>query len=230
MTKDEKENVLEDNQVLNSGGKGTRSQTLRLAQLAVLVAISSLLVFISFPIIPGAPMEYDMANVPILFAAFVFGTPAGLLVLVIAAFIQAFLLGHNGWIGFLMHVISSATMIFVARGISAKFKMSKTGMIIGLVAGSVAVMLIMIPLNFIFMPKVMMNVPIAEAFSIFISGLGGNIDPTLYSELAVTAYNTVKGMLLVAIMPFNLLKCLLNSLLFYLLYRAVPMLTKSRQQ
>lgn len=208
-----------------------QEKTLRLAQMAILVAISSLLVFVSFPLLPGAPfLEYDMADVPILYAAFTFGAPAGLLVLTLAAFIQAFLMGHNGWIGFLMHMVSSGMLILVARAICSRPKARRRRMIPALIIGSLCVTAIMIPLNFIFIPMLMMNVPLAESFGLFISGLSGNIDPAAYSEVAVTAYNMVKGMVLAAIVPFNLIKYLLNSLIFYLLYRAVPYLGKGRNR
>lgn len=202
-------------------------RTLRMVQMAMLIAISSILVFACFPIVPGAAfLKYDMADVPVLLCAFTMGAPAGLIVLAAASFIQAFLFGHDGPIGFLMHMVASGSLVLVAAGIYFLFKKSKKGMIVGLVCGSFAMALVMIPLNFIFTPKVLMDVPVAEAARIFGDGLFGGYDPAAYSEAVVSAYNAVKTLLLVGLIPFNLLKASLNSLIFYLVYRNMPKLIK----
>lgn len=204
-----------------------KDRTLRMVQMAMLIAISSILVFVSFPIIPGATfLEYDMADIPVLLAAFTMGTPAGMFVLTAAAFIQAFLFGHNGWVGFLMHVVSSGTFVLVASAVYRALQRSNKGMIIGLLCGCVIKVLIMIPLNFIFTPKMLMDVSIVEAASIFWHGLFGGYDAAAYQGATVSAYQTVKGLLLVGLIPFNLLKAALNSVLFYLLYRHLPSLVK----
>ncbi|MEG1661904.1 MAG: ECF transporter S component, partial [Clostridiales bacterium] len=146
-----------------------KDNTLLMVQMAMLIAISSVLVFICFPLVPGATfLKYDMADVPVLLCAFTMGPVPGLLVLGIASFIQAFLFGHDGPIGFLMHMIASGTLVLVAYGIYAGLKKHKKAMIGGLICGSLAMAAIMIPLNFIFTPKVMMNVPVGEAFRLFI--------------------------------------------------------------
>ena len=202
-------------------------RTLRMVQLAMLVAISSILVFACFPIVPSAPfLKYDAADVPILLATMTMGAPAGLLVLVAASAIQAFLFGHDGPIGFLMHVVASGTLILVARGIYRLGRKTTKAKVIGLIVGSLAMAAVMIPLNFIFTPKVMMDAPIAESASIFWHSIFGGYDPAAYSEVTVTAFQTVKGLLLVGLIPFNLLKAGLNSGIYFALDRALPKLTK----
>lgn len=204
-----------------------KQRTLRLAQMAMLVAISSVLVFACFPIIPAAPhLKYDMANVPVLLAAFTLGTPSGLLVLTLAAAIQAFVLGHDGPIGFIMHMMASGTMVLVATSVCRALGGEKKGRIIGLAASCLAITLVMIPLNFIFTPKVIMDVPVGEATRLFIDSLSGGYVAAEYSEMAVTAYNAVKGLLWVGLVPFNLLKAGLNSVIFYLVYKKMGALIK----
>lgn len=202
-------------------------RTLRMVQMAMLIAISSILVFACFPIVPGAAfLKYDMADVPVLLCAFTMGAPAGLIVLAAASFIQAFLFGHDGPIGFLMHMVATGLLVVVATGIYFLFKKREKSVIIGLVCGSLARTLVMIPLNFIFTPKVLMDVPVVEAARIFSDSLFSGYDPAAYSEAAVSAYNAVKALLLVGLIPFNLLKAGLNSLIFYLVYRNMPKLIK----
>jgi len=205
-------------------------RTLRMVQMAMLVAISSILVFACFPLVPAAPfLKYDMADVPILLATMSMGAPCGLLVLVVAAAIQAFLLGHDGPIGFLMHVVSSGTLILVAKGMSRLLPKTNWGKIAALAAGSIAMAAIMIPMNFIFTPKVMMNVPIAESASIFFDAIAGGYDAALHSEAAVTAFETVNGLLLVGLIPFNLLTAGLNSAIYFGVDKALPKIFKGKR-
>ncbi len=208
---------------------GGSDSTLHMVQMAMLVAISSILVFACFPIIPAAPfLKYDMADVPILMSAMSMGAPAGMIVLIIASAIQAFLFGHDGPIGFLMHVIASGVLILTARGVYLLGHKSNVSKILGLILGSLAMAAVMIPLNFIFTPKVMMDVPIAQAAAIFWQGLTGSYDPAAFSEVTVTAYETVKALLLVGLIPFNLLKAGLNCAIFYGVDKALPRLIKKK--
>jgi len=225
--------MTEKNMLQQQGGKAvtSRERTLMMVRIALLIAISCILVFVSFPLIPGAAfLEYDMADIPVLLATFTMGTPVGLFVLAVAAFIQAFLFGHNGWVGFLMHMLSSGTLVLVASGIYHGMKKSNKGMIIGLVCATLAVTLIMIPLNFVFTPKILMDVPVAEAASLFWDGLSGGYDATAYGEAAIGAYEAVKGLLLVGLIPFNLLSSGLNAVLFYLVFRHLPGLVKKMRR
>ena len=88
----------------------------KLALLAMFTAIGAVLItLVHFPLFPAAPfLQYDPADVPILIAAFAFGPVAGILVTVLASFIQAFFLGGDGIYGFLMHVIATGILVTVA--------------------------------------------------------------------------------------------------------------------
>ena len=88
----------------------------------------------------------------------------------------------------------------------------------------------MIPLNFIFIPLLSTDLTIAETASIFWHGLFGGYDPAAYSELAITMHDTVESLLFVGIIPFNLIKWTLHSLIFVLVYRSLPFLRRHKQQ
>ncbi len=64
--------------------------TVRLAKMGMLVAVSIVLVyFVHFPIFPAvAFLEYDPADIPILMGTFAFGPVAGILLTVVTAVIQ----------------------------------------------------------------------------------------------------------------------------------------------
>jgi len=90
--------------------------TRKLTVMAIFVALSVVLVYlIHFPIFPAAPyLQYDPADIPILIGAFAFGPLAGVILTVVAAAIQAFLVVGDGIYGFLMHAIATSTLVVVA--------------------------------------------------------------------------------------------------------------------
>ncbi|WP_213974236.1 ECF transporter S component [Tepidanaerobacter acetatoxydans] len=170
------------------------SKVNKMARLAMLAALSILLMFlIRFPLIPSAPfLEYEPGDVPALIAAFLFGPGAGVLVTLIVSLIQALTVSAgSGWIGAIMHFIATGMMVAVAGYIYKKIHTQK-GAIIALVAASISMTLVMIPLNLIFTTK-FMNVPM----------------------------EAVKAMIIPIIIPFNLLKASINSTLTFLVYKPV---------
>ena len=68
----------------------TRFETRKLTTMAIMAALSVVLVFlIHFPILPQAAfLEYDPADIPILITAFAYGPLAGLAVTLVAAIVQ----------------------------------------------------------------------------------------------------------------------------------------------
>jgi len=169
---------------------------LRLTQMALLSALSVVIGLFKFPILPIAPyLEFDFADTPIIIAALLFGTLPGLAVLLVVSLIQAFLLGGNGIIGFFMHFAASGILLITIKLIAGKAQEDKPrfGRIIAaLVCGTLAMTAVMIPLNYIFTPLLF------------------SVEPEFVTQ-----------MLLPAIVPFNLIKAGVNSILAYLLYRAL---------
>ena len=170
------------------------SKTRKLTVMAMLVAISVILVyFIRFPIFPAAPfLEYDPADIPILIGTFAFGPVAGIILTVIASAIQALTVSvHSGIYGFLMHVIATSTLVIVA-GTIYKVKHTRIGALIGLISGTVAWCAVMLVANH-FITPIFMMVPTAA----------------------------VDSMLIPVILPFNLIKAGINSLVTFLVYKTV---------
>lgn len=170
----------------------TQKKTVKLAKMAMLVAISLLLVNIHFPIFPPiAFMEYDPANIPILIGTFAFGPAAGILITVVTALLQGFTVSAaSGLYGILMHIIATGTYVLVA-GFIYKFHKGKKSAVIALIAGTLAMTAIMVPANLTITPY-FMGVPVD----------------------AVTA-------LLPFIIAFNLIKAGVNGLITFLVYKRV---------
>jgi riboflavin transporter FmnP len=166
----------------------------KLVRLALLSALSILLMMvIRFPIIPSAPfLEYEPGDVPALIGAFLYGPGAGLLITAVVSLVQATTVSAgSGWIGAIMHMVATGTMVLVAGFIYKRIHSFK-GAVVALLAGSVGMTLVMIPLNLFFTTR-FLGVP-AEA---------------------------VKAMIVPVIIPFNLIKAVGNSALTVLVYKSV---------
>lgn len=166
----------------------------KLVTMAVLAALSIvLMLFIKFPIIPSAPyLIYEPADVPILIGSFLFGPLSGLAITVIVSLIQTFTSSSgHGLVGFFMHVVATGAFVITAGLIYRKFHHVK-GAIVALAAGTLAMTAVMIPVNLIIQPN-FFGVPI----------------------------DTVKGLLIPAIIPFNLIKAGLNSVLTFVVYKRI---------
>lgn len=169
-----------------------KNTTRRLAIMAMLTAISVILTNFKFPIFPSASfLEYETADVPILIGSFLFGPIAGIILTIVVSAIQAMTVSaHSGIIGFFMHVFATGAFAAVSGAIYKRNK-SFIGTVIALAAGSLVMVVVMIPLNLIFTP--MYGVPL----------------------------EAVKAMIIPAIIPFNAVKSGLNSLLTLLIFRQV---------
>lgn len=179
------------------------SKTNKLVRLAVLSALSIVLVMlIKFPIIPSAPfLEYEPGDVPMLVAAFMYGPIAGLVMTIIVSTIQAFTVSAAaGWVGLLMHIIATGTFVIVSGSIYRRFHTFK-GAFAALAIGSLCMVLVMIPSNLFFSVK-FYGIP----------------------------YDAVMAMLPAAILPFNLIKSVANSLLVILVYKPLTRFLKGEER
>jgi riboflavin transporter len=124
----------------------------QMVMMAMLASVSIVLMYlVRFPIFPAAPfLEYDMADVPILIGTFLFGPLNGLILTVVVSVIQGFTVSAgSGWIGVVMHIVATGTFVLVA-GTIYRIKRDRLGAVIALICGSLAMTLMMIPLNLFF--------------------------------------------------------------------------------
>lgn len=170
------------------------SNTKKLVNMAVLIALSVVLVYlIHFPIFPAAPyLEYDPADIPIIFGAFAFGPLAGLIIAVIASVIQGLTVSSaSGIIGIMMHIFATGSFVIVAGNIYKRSKTKRSG-IMALVLGTLTMTVTMVLWNIIFTPMFLgvpleavlgMLVPIIIPFNIIKAGVNGTITFILYKRL-----------------------------------------------
>ena len=167
-------------------------RTTKLTKMAMLAAISVVLVLlIRIPYPPAPFLVYDPADIPIFIGAFAFGPLAGLALTFIVSFIQAFVLGGDGLIGFFMHFVATGTFVVVAGYIYKKNKTRKNA-VIGLVCGTIIMTVSMLLWNLLITP-IFLGVP---------------------REAVIAMLGTV-------ILPYNLLKAGINSIVTFIAYKSI---------
>ena len=163
-----------------------------LVKKGLLCALSLVLMYlVRFPLFPAAPyLEYDMADVPILIGTFMYGPATGLLITAVVSILQWLLVSPaSGWVGALMHFLATGGFVIVA-GLIYRAKHTRGGAVLALIAGTLVMTVLMVPLNLYF--TVHYNGMPAEA---------------------------VKAMIWPIIIPFNLCKGGINSVVTFLLYK-----------
>lgn len=170
------------------------NQTRKLVKMAMLVAISIVLVsIVHFPIFPAvAFLEYDPADISILIGTFTFGPAAGLLLTVIASVIQGVTVSAgSGLYGILMHVIATGVLVLVSGGIYYRHKTRKTALI-GLLCGMLSMGAVMIAANLIITPMFMgvprsvvwSLMPFIVGFNLIKAGINGGITFLVYKRVS----------------------------------------------
>ena len=166
--------------------------TEKLARLAMMTAVSVVLLLILRLPWPAAPyLVYDPADVPIYITAFAFGPLEGLIVTLVVCLIQAFMLGGDMFYGFIMHFVATG-IVAVAIGVMYRRNKNKKTAIKALVTGVIISVIVMCIMNLIVTPA--------------------------YTGLDRTV---VIGMIPTVIIPFNLVKAGVNSLLTFVLYKRI---------
>ncbi|MCF0144618.1 MAG: ECF transporter S component [Firmicutes bacterium] len=171
-----------------------RFSTVRLAKMAMLVAISVVLVaIIHIPIFPAvAFLEYDPADIPILLGTFAFGPVAGVLLTIVTAFIQGTTVSAaSGIYGIIMHILATSALVIVA-GCIYKHKKSRKSAIIGLLCGIAAMVIVMMAANMVITPLFMgvpkevvwQLMPFIVAFNAIKAGINSVITFLCYKRLS----------------------------------------------
>ena len=139
----------------------------------------------------GGFLTYEPKDVIITIGGFIFGAVPGIIISLIVCVIEIVVYPDTGLIGLLMNFLASATFVGISALIYSR-KKTLSRAILGLVAGSLSMLVIMLLWNYIMTP-IYMGVPREAVLELFV--------PLL--------------------IPFNLLKAGLNSALVLVLYKAV---------
>ncbi len=189
--------------------KNTRARTV--AFVGVLGALSCVLMMLRFPV-PFVPSfyEFDISELPALFAGFYLGPVSGCGVVVVKIVLKLIFQGTStAFVGDLSNLIGSICFILPASLIYRRMH-TKKGAKIALVVSTVFVSIIYVFLNaYIMIPLFveLYGMPLQA-----IIDMGHAVNPFVHDVLTLVIF---------AVFPFNLFKHGITALLTYLLYKRV---------
>lgn len=189
-----------------------KKNTKQLTTLALLAAISTVLMYIEFPIPLMPPFfKLDISTVPVLIGGFLFGPVSGILITLIKDFIHV-LSSQTGGVGELADFLCTSAIVGISSVIYKNNKSRKNAVIslavgiIGLViVSSLANMYLLIP----FYSNVM---PIEQIFEAC-----NSVNPMINGKVTYVIWGVV---------PFNLLKGVIVSIITMLLYKKISHIVK----
>lgn len=167
----------------------------RKAMLTAMLSAIAVILAISFhvPIIPAAAyLEYDMADIPILFITLSLGIPYGLISTIVVSVLQGIAASASGIIGIIMHIFATSILVIVS-GLIYKHFNSIIGLIVALIVGVIAWVVGMVIFNIIFTPiflgtprqaVIEMIVPITIPFNVIKAGANSVAGAILYLSLS----------------------------------------------
>ncbi|MGI6552913.1 MAG: ECF transporter S component [Bacillota bacterium] len=166
----------------------------KMVQIAFLAGVAFLLMFtveFPFPFLPPF-LKYDPSEVPALIAAFAWGSWTGLIVELIKN-VLFFASGKatSGFIGFLGAFIAGGSYVVTAGAVYRRWR-TKTGAVVSLVTATGVLVIVMAVANyFILLP--LWGIPTEQ----------------------------VGGLIVSAVLPFNLAKGLLSAVITFIIYKRV---------
>lgn len=179
--------------------KNTKLQLM--TKIGILSAMSFILMYFEFPIPFLFPdfLKIDFADIPALLGAFAMGPVAGVAIELIKNMLNFIMKSTTGGVGELANFITGAALVFPAGYFYRKSKTKKSALM-GLMVGTIAMSLVMSFANyFILIPFYFKVAPSQEYLPMILTG----------------------------ILPFNLFKGVLISILTLLMYKKVsPILHK----
>jgi riboflavin transporter FmnP len=168
--------------------------TRKLTAMGMLVAVSVILVYlIRFPLLPAAPfLEYEPGDIPIFIGTFLFGPLSGFIITLVVSFIQGLTVSaSSGIIGITMHVFATGSFVLVAGNIY-KYKKNRKTAVFALGVGVIVMVIMMCIWNIIVTP-IFMGIP----------------------------RSSVLQMIIPVIIPFNLIKSGINSIVTFIVYKKI---------
>lgn len=195
-----------------------QSPARRAAYVGIFSAIAAVLMYLEFPL-PFAPnfYEIDFSEIPVLICSFSMGPVAGVVCEFLKVVLKLFLKGTTtAFVGDLANFVVGCTLILPASAIYFA-KKSKTNAIVGMGVGTVVMTVFGSLFNALYLIpafSVLFGYPL-EA----IVGMGTDINP------AITSVTTL---VLFAVVPFNLLKGAVDSMITFFLYKHIERLLRMR--
>ena len=192
--------------------RSSRNKTRMLAGAAMLTAVSFVLHFLEFPI-PLAPahMKMDISDMPALIGAFAYG-PAWGAAIELAKNVLYLLRSSTGGVGELANFLMGSALV-VPAGIIYKRSKSKKTAVRACIIGSLCKGIVAVFANYwIMLPLYESFMPLDRIIAMYASAL-----PFIETKLDVVLYS---------VLPFNVLKGALSSIVTMLIYKRLSPVLK----
>ena len=186
--------------------------TKNITRMAIFSALSFVLyMFVKFPLpfIFPSFLDFQISDMPALLAGYMMGPIAGCIVVLVKCLLKLPFSGTGG-VGELGDLLIGVAFVLTSSLIYRRLR-SKKGAIVSLAIGSVACAAVALLVNaFILIPFYAITIPGGlESVANMMKGLYPNI----------TVDNLMSYYLPLAVLPFNLLRCLLSSVITFLVYK-----------
>lgn len=185
-----------------------------MTKVAVLSAISYILMFISLPI-PGIFPDFlkiDISDVPAIFGGMSLGPIAGFIIVFIKNLFQAMTASTTAWIGEIANLLIGGSYVVIVSLIY-RYKKDIKGLLIGFILGTIAMIIVGCLTNYYMLLPFYAKVMPMEA----IISMGNIINPRI---------TDLGSFVIWMIAPFNLVKAVLISLITLPLYKKMEVILK----
>ncbi|MGL5714102.1 MAG: ECF transporter S component [Paraclostridium sp.] len=188
--------------------------TKTMTKVAILSAISYILMFISLPI-PGIFPDFlkiDISDVPAIFGGMSLGPIAGFTIVLIKNLFQAMTASTTMWIGEIANMLIGGSYVIIVSLVYRKRKDIK-GLITGFILGTMVMVIVGCLANYYMLLPFYAKVMPMEA----IIGAGQIINPNITDLASFVVW---------MIAPFNLVKAILISIITLPLYKKMEVILK----
>lgn len=195
-----------------------QSPARRTAYVGIFAAIAAVLMYFEFPL-PFAPgfYELDFSEIPVLICSFSMGPVAGVVCEFLKVVLKLFLKGTStAFVGDLANFVVGCSFILPAS-VAYFANKTKTGAIIGMGVGTAAMTVFGSLFNAVYLIPTF-SVLFGQPLEVII-GMGTAVNPAIVS---------VNTLVLFAVVPFNLLKGALVSVVTFFLYKHIERLLRMR--
>lgn len=195
-----------------------QSPARRTAYVGIFAAIAAVLMYFEFPL-PFAPgfYELDFSEIPVLICSFSMGPVAGVVCEFLKVVLKLLLKGTStAFVGDLANFVVGCSFILPAS-VAYFANKTKTGAIIGMGIGTAAMTVFGSLFNAVYLIPTF-SVLFGQPLDVII-GMGTAVNPAIIS---------VNTLVLFAVVPFNLLKGVADSVVTFFLYKHIERLLRMR--
>lgn len=187
-----------------------------MTKMSIFAALSGILMLFKFPL-PFAPsfMTVDFGDVATLMSGFVLGPISGIITVILKNLINLILNGTTtAYVGELSNIIVGSVFVATSSAIYQRNKTKKMAMI-GIVVGIIAMTLVATLSNYFVI------------FPIYAKVYGMEVEGFINFIPKNDLVKTYKDMILMAVVPFNIVKGILNGFVTFVTYKKVSAFMKS---